>query len=43
MDDLRTEDFEPAETEPTGESPLRIALLSYRSDPKVGGQGIYVD
>lgn len=23
--------------------PLRIALLSYRSDPNVGGQGVYVD
>lgn len=23
--------------------PLRIAILSYRSDPKVGGQGVYVD
>lgn len=43
MDDLRTEDFVSADTGPTGETPLRIALLSYRSDPKVGGQGIYVD
>ncbi len=24
-------------------APLRVALLSYRSDPKVGGQGVYVD
>lgn len=24
-------------------TPLRIAILSYRSDPKVGGQGVYVD
>lgn len=24
-------------------APLRIAILSYRSDPKVGGQGVYVD
>lgn len=23
--------------------PLRIAILSYRSNPKVGGQGVYVD
>ncbi len=23
--------------------PLRVAILSYRSDPKVGGQGVYVD
>ena len=23
--------------------PLRIAILSYRSDPRVGGQGVYVD
>jgi len=24
-------------------SPVRVAILSYRSDPKVGGQGVYVD
>ena len=24
-------------------APLRVAILSYRSDPKVGGQGVYVD
>lgn len=24
-------------------APLRVAVLSYRSDPKVGGQGVYVD
>ena len=24
-------------------APLKIAILSYRSDPKVGGQGVYVD
>ena len=23
--------------------PLRVAILSYRSDPRVGGQGVYVD
>lgn len=26
-----------------GSEPLRVAILSYRSDPKVGGQGVYVD
>jgi len=24
-------------------APLRVAILSYRADPKVGGQGVYVD
>ncbi|WP_374575594.1 glycosyltransferase family 4 protein [Phenylobacterium sp.] len=28
--------------ERAGERPLRIAFLSYRSDPKVGGQGVYL-
>lgn len=27
----------------TADRPLRIAILSYRSDPRVGGQGVYVD
>lgn len=27
----------------TGRAPLRVAFLSYRSDPRVGGQGVYVD
>ncbi|GAB5456391.1 MAG: glycosyltransferase family 4 protein [Henriciella sp.] len=27
----------------TSGAPLRICILSYRSDPKVGGQGVYVD
>jgi glycosyltransferase involved in cell wall biosynthesis len=27
---------------PTGDSPLRVALLSYRSKPHCGGQGIYL-
>jgi len=26
-----------------GNTALRVAILSYRSDPKVGGQGVYVD
>lgn len=26
-----------------GAKPLRVAILSYRSDAKVGGQGVYVD
>lgn len=29
--------------QPTKGAPLRICILSYRSDPKVGGQGVYVD
>lgn len=29
--------------EEQGAAPLRIAILSYRSDQKVGGQGVYVD
>ena len=28
---------------PAQGAPLRICILSYRSDPKVGGQGVYVD
>ncbi|WP_300394291.1 glycosyltransferase family 4 protein [Henriciella sp.] len=28
---------------PSERSPLRIAILGYRSDPNVGGQGVYVD
>ncbi|MEE9381198.1 MAG: glycosyltransferase family 4 protein [Hyphomonadaceae bacterium] len=43
MDDLTTQDYGMAEPERPDQPPLRIALLSYRSDPKVGGQGIYVD
>ena len=27
----------------TSARPLRVAILSYRSDPRVGGQGVYVD
>ena len=30
-------------TEKRPDSPLRIGILSYRSDPAVGGQGVYVD
>ncbi len=30
-------------TKPSTSSALRVAILSYRSDPKVGGQGVYVD
>ena len=43
MDDLREEDFAQSPPLAVTERPLRIALLSYRSDPRVGGQGIYVD
>ncbi|HQN52334.1 MAG TPA: hypothetical protein PK913_14890, partial [Phenylobacterium sp.] len=28
--------------QPRTERPLRIAFLSYRSDPRVGGQGVYL-
>ncbi|MEM9054703.1 MAG: glycosyltransferase family 4 protein, partial [Pseudomonadota bacterium] len=38
--DKRNEWFQSRSTET---SQLRIAILSYRSDPKVGGQGVYVD
>lgn len=31
------------ETQPKTDHRLRVALLSYRSDPRVGGQGVYVD
>lgn len=27
----------------TASTPLRIGILSYRSDPRVGGQGVYLD
>ena len=30
-------------TKPSSSNALRVAILSYRSDPKVGGQGVYVD
>lgn len=43
MDDLREEDFAHLRPEAATEKPLRIALLSYRSDPRVGGQGIWAD
>jgi glycosyltransferase involved in cell wall biosynthesis len=35
-------DASTTKTSETGLAPLRIAFLSYRSDPKVGGQGIFV-
>jgi len=43
MDDLREEDFAQQKPLAATDRPLRIALLSYRSDPRVGGQGIFVD
>ena len=43
MDDLREEDFADLSPVAATEKPLRIALLSYRSNPRVGGQGIFVD
>jgi len=47
MDDLRPEDLDPALAAELSDKitarPLHVALLSYRSDPKVGGQGIWVD
>ena len=43
MDDLREEDFAHIAPPATTTKPLRIALLSYRSNPRVGGQGIFVD
>ena len=43
MDDLREEDFAHISPIATTDRPLRIALLSYRSNPRVGGQGIFVD
>jgi len=43
MDDFREEDFAQNRPLAATDRPLRIALLSYRSDPRVGGQGIYVD
>lgn len=43
MDDLREEDFPDIRPIAATQTPLRIALLSYRSDPRVGGQGIYID
>ncbi len=42
LDSLTRSDPTPQALSPTG-APLRIAILSYRSDPKVGGQGVYVD
>lgn len=33
----------PRDAQRDDRAPLRIAILSYRSDPKVGGQGVYVD
>lgn len=43
MDDFREADFAQQKPVAATDRPLRIALLSYRSDPRVGGQGIYVD
>lgn len=37
----RPDDLPPLER--AGAGPPRVAILSYRSDPKVGGQGVYVD
>lgn len=33
---------DPAPCDPAGPRPLRIGFLSYRSDPRVGGQGVYL-
>ena len=39
-----TKQSQPERTDvPTSGAPLRGCILSYRSDPKVGGQGVYVD
>ena len=35
-------DQSPARRAARSDGPLRIAFLSYRSDPKVGGQGVYL-
>jgi MMP alpha-(1->4)-mannosyltransferase len=43
MLDLRTENDSRVHASAIGEQALRIAILSYRSDPKVGGQGVYLD
>ena len=40
MTDVLEYPVEPVESRG---APLRVALLSYRSDPNVGGQGVYVD
>ncbi len=42
LDSLTRSDPIPQALSQTG-AHLRIAILSYRSDPKVGGQGVYVD
>lgn len=43
MLDLTTPHDASRSARPAGASALRVAILSYRSDPKVGGQGVYVD
>ena len=42
LDSLTRPDASIQSVSPAG-APLRIAILSYRSDPKVGGQGVYID
>lgn len=43
MLDIRTDRDVPTSGGKASDGALRIAILSYRSDPKVGGQGVYVD
>lgn len=43
MDSMIETAREATSTQSPGNTPLRIAVLSYRSDPRVGGQGVYLD
>ncbi|MEL7108349.1 MAG: glycosyltransferase family 4 protein [Pseudomonadota bacterium] len=43
MLDAQKRPTDPRDRRPAEDGALRISLLSYRSDPKVGGQGVYVD
>ena len=43
MLDVLNTSTDPSAVRAKGQGPLRVAFLSYRSDPKVGGQGVYVD
>lgn len=43
MLDFRTDQDAPSVERAERGDRLRIAILSYRSEPKVGGQGVYVD
>lgn len=43
MLDKQTRSKDRGQTRAHDGAALRIAILSYRSDPKVGGQGVYVD